>query len=80
MIAVCVPKATHSVAFGTQTAIFPGGTANQARRAGLLVADLIVVKLAHCAEVRSPLTTGRATPQVAGQMGKLDRNVKVSQI
>jgi hypothetical protein len=45
MIAVCVTKATHSVAFVTQTAIFPGGTTNQDSSAGLLVADLILIRL-----------------------------------
>jgi hypothetical protein len=67
MIAVCVTKATECVAFVTQTAIFPGGIANQDSRAGLLVADLIVVRLqtaaTRCAEVQSPLITGRATPK-----------------
>jgi hypothetical protein len=45
MIAVSVTKATESVAFVTETAIIPGGTANQDGGAGLVVADLIVVRL-----------------------------------
>jgi hypothetical protein len=40
MIAVCVTKATECVAFVTQTAIIPGGTANQDSKAALVVADL----------------------------------------
>jgi hypothetical protein len=94
MIAVCVTKATECVDFVTQTAIFPGGIANQDSRAGLWGADLIVVRLqtaaTRCAEVQSPSMTSRAAPKnesadverarpmYAG--GKLDSNVKVSEI